>query len=70
MAASVRRAQQQGYGSGLNPEHTAAAIGLLFESFTTVFVGASGLGSVGVSISDHDAIVTLSTIWKKTLYGA
>ena len=70
VAASVRRAQQQGYGSGLNPEHTAAAIGLLFESFTTVFVGASGLGSVGVSISDHDAIVTLSTIWKKTLYGA
>ncbi len=70
VAASVRRAQQQGYGSELNPEHTAAAIGLLFESFTTVFVGASGLGSVGVSISDHDAIVTLSTIWKKTLYGA
>ena len=70
VAASVRRAQQQGYGSGLNPEHTAAAIGLLFESFTTVFVGASGLGSVGVSISDHDAIATLSTIWKKTLYGA
>jgi AcrR family transcriptional regulator len=70
VAASVRRAQQQGYGSELNPEHTAAAIGLLFESFTTVFVGASGLGSVGVSISDHDAIATLSTIWKKTLYGA
>jgi AcrR family transcriptional regulator len=70
VAASVRRAQQQGYGSELNPEHTAAAIGLLFESFTTVFVGAPGLGSVGVSISDHDAIVTLSTIWKKTLYGA
>ena len=69
VAASVRRAQQQGYGSELNPEHTAAAIGLLFESFTTVFVGASGLGSVGVSISDHDAIATLSTIWKKTLYG-
>ena len=70
VAASVRRAQQQGYGSGLNPEHTAAAIGLLFESFTTVFVGASGLGSAGFRISDHDAIVTLSTIWKKTLYGA
>jgi hypothetical protein len=30
-----------------------------------VFVSSSGLGE----ISDHDAIVTLSTIWKKTLYG-
>src|SRR5271170_376755 len=70
VAASVRRAQQQGYGSELNPAHTAAAIALLFENFTTVFVGASGLGSVGISISDDDAIATLSTIWKKTLYGA
>jgi AcrR family transcriptional regulator len=70
VAASVRRAQQQGYGYELNPEHTAAAIALLFENFTTVFVGASGLSSLGVSISDDDAITTLSTIWQKTLYGA
>ena len=28
----------------LDPEHTAAAIALLFENFTTVFVGTSGLG--------------------------
>ncbi|GBG36643.1 TetR/AcrR family transcriptional regulator [Mycobacterium montefiorense] len=67
VAASVRRAQQQGYGGELNPQHTAAAIALLFENFTTVFVGQSGLG---MEISDEDAIVTLSTIWKKTLYGA
>jgi AcrR family transcriptional regulator len=66
VAASVRRAQEQGYGEELNPEHTAAAIALLFENFTTVFVGASGLG---VAISDADAINTLSRIWKKTLYG-
>ncbi|MBO0866168.1 MAG: TetR/AcrR family transcriptional regulator, partial [Mycobacterium sp.] len=39
VAASVRRAQQQGYAAELNPEHTAAAIALLFENFTTVFVG-------------------------------
>ena len=65
VAASVRRAQDQGYGQELNPEHIAAAIALLFENFTTVFVSSSGLGK----ISDHDAIVTLSTIWKKTLYG-
>ena len=39
VAASVRRAQEQGYGSELNPQHTAAAIALLFENFTTVFVG-------------------------------
>ena len=66
VAASVRRAQEQGYGGELNPEHTAAAIALLFENFTTVFVGTSGLG---VEISDEDAIGTLSRIWKKTLYG-
>jgi len=30
-----------------------------------VFVASSGLGQ----ISDQDAIATLSTIWKKTLYG-
>jgi len=67
VAASVRRAQEQGYGAELNPQHTAAAIALLFENFTSVFVGPSGLG---LEISDQDAIVTLSTIWKRTLYGA
>ncbi len=67
VAASVRRAQEQGYGTELNPEHTAAAIALLFENFTTVFVGPSNLG---IKISDKDAIATLSTIWKRTLYGA
>ncbi len=66
VAASVRRAQEQGYGGELVPEHTAAAIALLFENFTTVFVGTSRLG---VEISDEDAIATLSRIWKKTLYG-
>jgi AcrR family transcriptional regulator len=66
VAASVRRAQEQGYGAELNPQHTAAAIALLFENFTTVFVGQSGLG---MEISDEDAIATLSTVWKKTLYG-
>jgi AcrR family transcriptional regulator len=69
VAASVRRAQQQGYGTELNPQHTAAAIALLFENFTSVFVGPSGPGGLGVEISDEDAIATLSTVWKKTLYG-
>jgi AcrR family transcriptional regulator len=66
VAASVRRAQEQGFACDLNPEHTAAAIALLFENFTTVFVGASGLG---IEMTDQDAIATLSRIWKKTLYG-
>jgi len=70
VAASVLRAQQHGYAADLNPEHTAAAIALLFENFTTVFVTPSGTGSLGVEISDEDAIATLSTIWKKTLYGS
>jgi AcrR family transcriptional regulator len=66
VAASVRRAQEHGYGSELHPDHTAAAIALLFENFTAVVVGPSALG---LRISDEDAIATLSTIWKKTLYG-
>jgi AcrR family transcriptional regulator len=69
VAASVRRAQEQGYGAELNPEHVAAAIALLFENFTTVFVGRSGPGRLGLEMSDEDAIATLSTVWKKTLYG-
>jgi AcrR family transcriptional regulator len=67
VAASVGRAQEQGYGTELNPHHIAAAIALLFENFTAVFAGTSG---PGVEISDGDAVTTLSTIWKKTLYGA
>jgi len=70
VTASVRRAQEQGYGTELNPQHTAAAVALLFENFTTVFVGPSGPGGLGLKISDKDAITTLSTVWKKTLYGA
>jgi len=64
VGASVKRAQEQGYGRELNPQHIAAAIALLFENFTAVFV-SSDLEQ----ITDADAIATLSTIWKKTLYG-
>jgi hypothetical protein len=56
----------QGHGTELNPEHTAGAIALLFENFTTVFVGTPGLG---LEITDEDAVATLARIWKKTLYG-
>lgn len=66
VAASVRRAQEHGYGTELDPQYTAAAIALLFENFTTVFVGTSGLE---LEITDDDAITTLTRIWKKTLYG-
>jgi AcrR family transcriptional regulator len=66
VAASVRRAQEQGYAAELDPEHTGAAIALLFENFTAVFLRPSELG---VQLSDADAITTLATIWKKTLYG-
>lgn len=66
IAASVRRAQEQGYGAELDPEWTAAAIALLFENFTTVVAGNSELG---LDIDDENAIATLSRIWKKTLYG-
>jgi AcrR family transcriptional regulator len=66
VAASVRRAQDQGFGAELHPDHTGAAIALLFENFTAVYLRPSGLN---LQISDEDAIATLSTIWKKTLYG-
>ena len=66
VAASVRRAQEQGYGADLDPDHTGAAIALLFENFTAVLLRPAGLG---LQISDADAITTLTTIWKKTLYG-
>ncbi|GAS86745.1 TetR/AcrR family transcriptional regulator [Mycolicibacterium brisbanense] len=66
VAESVRHAAAQGYAQGLNPEHIAAAIALLFENFTVVVVGNPGSE---LQISDEDAITTLSTIWKKTLYG-
>ncbi|TPG32787.1 TetR/AcrR family transcriptional regulator [Mycolicibacterium hodleri] len=66
VAASVRRAHEQGYASDLDAEHTGAAIALLFENFTAVYLRPSGLN---LQISDADAITTLSTIWKKTLYG-
>lgn len=66
VAASVRRAREQGHAADVDPEHTGAAIALLFENFTVVSLRPSGLG---LNINDADAIATLSTIWKKTLYG-
>lgn len=58
--ASVLRAQQQGYAADLNPEHIALAIVALFERFTSI--------SRSAGISDADAVATLSTIWRRTLY--
>ncbi len=66
--ASVLRAQEQGYGADLDPEHTALAISLLFERFTTVYLRADA-AMLGVTTTDENAVRTLSTIWKKTLYG-
>jgi len=68
ITTSVHRAQTQGYGNGLSAEHTALAIALLFEQFTTVCLRPDTAG-LGVRLSDAEAIATLSTIWKKTLYG-
>jgi len=66
--ASVLRAQEQGYGHDLTPQHTAVAIALLFEQFTTVVLRPDA-AELGLQISDGDAIATLATIWKKALYG-
>ncbi len=64
VAASVLRAQEHGYAAGLQPEHTALAIALLFEQFTTVCLRPDSAG-LGLRLSDDDAVTTLSTIWKK-----
>jgi AcrR family transcriptional regulator len=66
--ASVLRAQQQGYGAALDPDHIALAISLLFENFTTVYLRPDA-AALGVRTSDEDAVRTLSTIWRRTLYG-
>ncbi len=67
--ASVLRAQDQGYGADLDPELTALAISLLFERFTTVYLRGDA-GMPGVAGTDENAVRTLSTIWRKTLYGS
>ena len=61
VSASVRSAQQKGFAADIDVDHTALAIALMFERFTGVCL-ANG-------ISDDAAVRTLSTIWKKTLYG-
>jgi len=66
--ASVLRAQEQGYANDVDPEHTALAISLLFERFTAVYLRPDTT-LLGVATTDENAVRTLSTIWKKTLYG-
>lgn len=61
VGASVRTAQRQGYATELDADHVALAIALLFERFTSI--------SLSAGLSDDAAVTTLSTIWKKTLYG-
>lgn len=61
VAASVRRARQQGYARDIEPEPTALAIALLFERFTAV--------GMSTGLSDDEAVATLSTIWRKAIYG-
>ena len=68
VTASVLRAQEQGYGRDLVPQYTAVAIALLFEQFTTVVLRPDA-ADLGLQISDREAVATLATIWKKTLYG-
>ncbi len=66
--ASVLRAQEQGYGADLDPDHIALAISLLFENFTTVYLRPDA-AALGVASCDAEAVRTLATIWKKTVYG-
>ncbi len=67
VAASVRRAQEQGYGPELRPR-THRARRSRCCSRTSPLSSSAHPGS-GLEIGDEDAIATLSRIWKKTLYG-
>jgi AcrR family transcriptional regulator len=67
--ASVLRAQEQGYGAELEPDHIALAISLLFENFTTVYLRPDA-AALGVRSTDADAIRTLATVWRNTVYGS
>ncbi len=66
--ASVRAAREQGYADDLDPDHLALAIALMFEQFTTVYLRPDA-AALGVRSTDDDAVHTLATIWRKTLYG-
>jgi hypothetical protein len=66
ITASVHRARAQGYADGLPPNTPRWRS--LFEQFTTVCLRPDTAG-LGVRLSDAEAISTLSSIWKKTLYG-
>ena len=48
-------------GSSRDADHVALAIALLFERYTSA--------SLAAGLSDDAAVTTLSTIWRKTLYG-
>jgi AcrR family transcriptional regulator len=61
VGASVHAAQRQGYATGLDADHVALAIALLFERYTSA--------SLAAGLSDDAAVTTLSTIWRRTLYG-
>ncbi|CAM2836768.1 TetR/AcrR family transcriptional regulator [Skermania piniformis] len=65
-AATVRHAQSHGHARELDPDQVGAAIALLFENATAVFLRPGGLP---LTISDTDAIATLATIWRRTVYG-
>ena len=67
--ASVLRAQEQGYGAELEPDHIALAISLLFENFTTVYLRPDA-AALGVRSTDAEAIRTLATVWRNTVYGS
>jgi AcrR family transcriptional regulator len=66
--ASVYRAREHGYAEDLDADHVALAIALMFEQFTTVYLRPE-VNALGVHTTDEDAVRTLATIWRKTLYG-
>ena len=68
VAATVLRAQQQGYARELNPTNVAVALAAMFEQFTAEILRPDPAG-LKLRISDEDAIDTLKILWKKVLYG-
>ncbi len=67
MIAVAQLAATQPRFAAVQNEFRRFGMDIVAASVTTVFAGSGGLD---LHISDEQAVTTLSTIWKKTLYGS
>lgn len=63
----IRRAQRQGYASGINERALASAIMSMIESFCWTWLAGDGDPELG-PIDDRTAVETLAAVWYRALY--